>query len=59
MPPDEIRNRAVDSGALTAITVLVTGTLAYRLTARVLDQRRMRAWEAAWQQTARRWTTSP
>jgi hypothetical protein len=59
MPPDEIRNRAVGSGALTAITVLVTGTLAYRLTARVLDQRRMRAWEAAWQQTARRWTTSP
>ncbi|WP_258198748.1 hypothetical protein [Streptomyces sp. A244] len=59
MPPDEIRKRAVGSGALTSITVIAIGTLTYRLTARVLDQRRMRAWEAAWQQTARRWTTSP
>jgi hypothetical protein len=59
MPPDEIRNRAVGAGALTALAVLITGTLAYRLTARVLDQRRMRAWEAEWQQNARRWTTSP
>ncbi|MDQ1014278.1 Rv1733c family protein [Streptomyces afghaniensis] len=59
MPPDQIRNRAVGGGALTAITVLITGTLAYRLCARVLDQRRMRAWETEWRQTARRWTTSP
>ncbi|PNG19939.1 Rv1733c family protein [Streptomyces cahuitamycinicus] len=59
MPPDEISNRAVGAGALTGITMLITGTLAYRLTARVLDQRRMRAWETEWQQTARRWTTSP
>lgn len=59
MPPDEIRSRAVGAGALTVITVLITGTFAYRLTARVLDQRRMRAWEAEWQQTARRWSTSP
>ncbi|MFE0452431.1 hypothetical protein ACFW2D_14245 [Streptomyces sp. NPDC058914] len=59
MSPDEIRDRAVGAGALTAITVLITGTFAYRLTARALDQRRLRAWEAEWQQTARRWTTSP
>ncbi|MEU1852432.1 hypothetical protein ABZ499_24955 [Streptomyces sp. NPDC019990] len=59
MPPGDIRNRTVGAGALAAITVLFTGTSAYRLTARVLDQRRMRAWEAEWQRTARRWTTSP
>ncbi|MEV3973502.1 hypothetical protein AB0K68_36125 [Streptomyces sp. NPDC050698] len=59
MPPDEIRSRAVGSGALTVITVLITGTFAYRLTARVLDHRRMRAWEAEWQQTTRRWSTYP
>lgn len=59
MPQDEIRSRAVGSGALAAIAALATGTLVHRLTARVLDQRRMRAWEAAWQQTARRWTISP
>ncbi|GEC09351.1 hypothetical protein SSP24_70060 [Streptomyces spinoverrucosus] len=46
MPPEEIRNRAVSSGALAAITVLAAGALAYRLTPRVLDQRRTRTWEA-------------
>ncbi|MER5717492.1 hypothetical protein [Streptomyces sp. NPDC002132] len=59
VPPDEIRSRAVGAGALTAITVLITGALSYRLTARVLDRRRIRVWETEWQQTARRWTTSP
>ncbi|MEU6916225.1 Rv1733c family protein [Streptomyces olindensis] len=58
MRPDEIRDRALGAGALTAIGVLITGTFVHRLTARVLDRRRMRAWETAWQQTARRWTTS-
>ncbi|GAB2895247.1 hypothetical protein GCM10027074_73690 [Streptomyces deserti] len=58
-PPDEIRNRSVGVGALTAITVLTAAALAYRLTARALDHRRMRAWETEWRQTARRWTTSP
>lgn len=59
MQPEEIRNRAVGSGIVATLMVIVAGALAYRLTARVLDQRRMRSWEAAWQQAACRWTTFP
>jgi hypothetical protein len=40
-----------------AIAVAVTLTLAWALVRRLLDRRRMAAWDAEWQSTGPRWTT--
>jgi hypothetical protein len=55
----QVRSRAMGWAVLGALAVQGAAAAAYGVAARVLERRNLAAWDAAWTETAPRWTTSP
>ncbi|MEU5666996.1 Rv1733c family protein [Streptomyces longwoodensis] len=55
----QVRSRAMGWAVLGALAVQGAAAAAYGVAARVLERRDLAAWDAAWRETAPRWTTSP
>lgn len=58
MPAAEIRNRSIGWGAAAGAAVAVAGAVTHAVVGRVLDRRRLAAWDAAWAAAAPRWSAS-
>ncbi|MFI9822129.1 hypothetical protein ACIHFC_16920 [Streptomyces sp. NPDC052013] len=54
---EQIRSRGMGWGLLAAIGVALTGAAAHAVTVLALHRRNLAAWDAAWAETAPRWTT--
>ncbi|MGW1750269.1 Rv1733c family protein [Streptomyces sp. NPDC002092] len=59
LSPRQIRDRAMGSAFIAALTVHATAAAAYGTVSRILHRRNLAAWDTAWAETAPRWTTSP
>ncbi|MFI6942753.1 hypothetical protein ACIBI4_26075 [Streptomyces sp. NPDC050418] len=55
----EIRSRSLGWAIIAALAVPLTAAAAYGLVRRGIRRRNLRAWEAAWAETAPRWSISP
>ncbi|MER7488353.1 hypothetical protein ABTY20_21075 [Streptomyces sp. NPDC126497] len=53
----EVRSRAMGWALLAAIGVALAGAAVHALTGHALRRRNLAAWDAAWAETAPRWTT--
>ncbi|QTE02580.1 Rv1733c family protein [Streptomyces cyanogenus] len=59
LSPGRVRDRAKGAAVIAALGVQATAAAAYATAARVIQRRNVAAWDAAWAETAPRWTTSP
>ncbi|MFF9266866.1 hypothetical protein ACF1G3_07780 [Streptomyces rochei] len=56
---DEIRSRTMGWALLAFLGVVLAGLAAHGVAGRVLHRRNLAGWDAAWADTARRWTKAP
>ncbi|MFH8798264.1 hypothetical protein ACH4F6_01500 [Streptomyces sp. NPDC017936] len=59
LTPDQVRARAKGAAVIAALAVHAAAAAAYGTAGRVIQRRNLAAWDAAWADTAPRWTASP
>ncbi|MEU2281477.1 hypothetical protein ABZ614_05785 [Streptomyces sp. NPDC013178] len=59
LSPGQIRTRTRGAAVIAALGVHATAAAAYGAVGRVIQRRNLAAWDAAWAETAPRWTPSP
>lgn len=58
LTPHQVRNHAMGSAVIAALGVHAAAAAAYATAGRAIQRRNLAAWDAAWAETAPRWTTS-